>query len=125
MVSLNIIATSEVSHGDFSISSSLIRLKHSYLLFVTDQDEFGLGTITLASQPSEVHTGSSSNPFNFFGIKNNMLANIVSKTASKTLKAPVMVMLLIKETKLKQKRINQLVIKNIKQLLEELNNNDL
>jgi|SRR6056297_1549749 len=123
MPQINIIGEGKASFGDFVVFSAIIKLKHSYLTLVTDQEEYGIGTLTLATAPNELFEskGAASSPYNFFGLKYNLLTNVISKMLSKELKKPAMVMLLIKKEGIKSEIVMKTVVKAVKNALDNTN----
>lgn len=124
MANIKILSEALANYDSFSISISIIALKNSYMILATDQDEFGIGTLILSSPPSIEGTGAVSSPFTLFGLKNNIIANLMGKTASKKLKKPVLTLLLIKEEQLKQeiimKTVMDALLEAIKKMPEDL-----
>lgn len=124
MANIKILSEALANYDSFSISISIIALKNSFMILATDQDEFGIGTLILSSPPSIEGTGAVSSPFTLFGLKNNIIANLVGKTASKKLKKPVLTLLLIKEEQLKQeiimKTVMDALLEAIKKMPEDL-----
>jgi hypothetical protein len=118
MVNIKILCETQANYDTFTVNLAIIALKNSYMILATDQDEYGIGTLILSSPPSIEGTGAISSPFTLFGLKNNMIANLIGKTASKKLKKPVLTLLLIKEEQLKQ----EIIMKTIHDaLLEAIN----
>ena len=105
MPPLNMCGDGVAHQGDLTISAAFMKLDRSYLLLVTDQTDYGIGTVTLSSPPTTPHLGATSAPFSLFGLKNNMLANLIGKAASKHLHSPVLSLILIKATQLKPEMI--------------------
>ena len=96
-----------------------MKLQNSFLLLVTDQPEYGIGTVSLSAPPVGPNLKATSSPFNIFGLKNNMLANLVGRNATNLLKAPVMTMLLIKNTQIKPEVIMKVVTDTVKIAIDE------
>ncbi len=116
---LEIIGQSESTQGTLKIQVSIIKLHKSYLFLVTDQPEFGLGTITLSSPPSLDGTKAISSPFPIFGLKNNMIANMVGNIASQKLNTPVLSLIYILEQNMKQEIIMKITLDAV---IKALNN---
>lgn len=116
--SLEIIGQSESIQGNLKIQVSIIKLHKSFLILVTDQPEYGLGTITLSSPPSLDGTKAMSSPFPIFGLKNNMIANMVGNMASQKLNTPVLSLIYILEQNLKQEIIMKITLDAVLKALE-------
>ena len=118
MPPLTICGEGTSQQGDLTISAAFLKLDRSYLLLVTDQADYGIGTVTLSSPPTSPHLGATSAPFSLFGLKNNMLANLIGKSASKHLHAPVLSLILIKATQLKPEMIIRTTMDAVLQAIE-------
>lgn len=120
---LQLKAEQSATYEDLTVYAQFIHLLNGYLLLVTDQADYGIGTIALSSPPSSISDKALSSPFNLFGLKHSLLANLVGKTASKHLKAPIVTMILIKNSVYNPKIITETAIKavnkSIKHILEE------
>ncbi len=74
----------------------LFRLHKSYLLLISDQEQMGIGSVTLGSPPTVEGLKSTSASYNLFGIGKKLLSTIINERASHLLKKPVLLMLFIK-----------------------------
>jgi hypothetical protein len=105
-----------------TIKAAFIKLMNGYLILITDQTEFGIGTVTLSAPPSGISEKALTSPFSVFGFKNTYLANIIGKAASKQLGVPVLSLVFIKESTLKpqviMKTTMDAVNKGIRQILD-------
>ena len=108
------------SYKDFTVYARFVTLANGYLLLVTDQAEYGIGTIALSTPPSGITKQAISSPFNLFGLKHSLLANLLGKTASKHLKKPVMTMILIKNSIIKPKIVTQITTQAVNQAVTAL-----
>ncbi len=113
MPKLDCLEEHSANFENFVVYAQFIELYNGYLLMVTDQIQYGIGTIALSSPPSEISNQSLSSPFNLFGFKHTLLANLLGKTASKLLKKPVMTMILIKDSSIKPKIIMEIATKAV------------
>ena len=120
MPQLKVIGEGAAEHENFQVAVCIVELLKSYMILVTDQLEFGIGTISLAAPSNDIFKTTSSSPFNIFGFKNNTLANLVSKTASGKLKLHILSMILIKEEKLKPKFITEKVIEALMMAIDSM-----
>ncbi len=109
----------QANYGAYNVYASFITLYKSYLLLVTDQQEFGIGNVTLSGPPTGIGQASSS-PFNLFGLRNPLLSNMIGKTSSKLLKSPVISMVFIKEKDLKQGIVMKLALEAVKNAIKDI-----
>jgi hypothetical protein len=110
MPQIEVIGEGQADFGDFVVHVAIIPLKKSYLILITDQAEYGIGSVILSTPPVLEGMSATSSPITLFGLKNNLLANLVGKTASKKLQVPVMTLLLIKNEQLKPEIITKIVM---------------
>ena len=97
MVELQLVGTAEAQMDTFHVATAIYQLEKSYLLLVTDQPQFGIGTVSLSAPPSIPGTGAVSAPFSLFGLKHNTLAGLAGRIASQKLNLPVLTLLFIKQ----------------------------
>jgi len=90
MPKIEVVGQGNSSYNEYTINASIIQLQKSFLVLVSDQPEYGIGTVTLSSPPTIEGLDAASSPFNIFGMKNNLLANLIGKMASKHLSFPVL-----------------------------------
>lgn len=110
MPHIEVIGEGQADFGDFVVHVAIVPLKKSYLFFVTDQSEYGIGSVILSTPPMLEGTSATSSPVTLFGLKNNLLANLIGKTASKKLQVPVMTLLLIKNEQIKPEIMTKTVM---------------
>ncbi len=120
-IPLNILSEGTASYNLWNVSAAIVELYQSYLVLITDQEKYGIGTVTLSSPPVLEGTGVMNAPFPIFGLKNTLLAGIVGKMAGQKLKHPILSLILIKETNLKAEIIMKTVVDALQQALEKLN----
>lgn len=124
MPRLDIIEEATATQGDFSISVTFIRLDQSYLLLITDQPEYGIGTVTISAPPSELFQDAMSSPFSLFGLKNPLISNLIGKTASKKLKVPVLSLILLKSQDIKPDIILKVTMDAVNCAILKIQNNE-
>lgn len=90
---------SNVKVEDFTMYLALFKLHKSYLLLISDQEDLGIGNVTLGSPPTIEGLKSSSAYYQLFGLKNKLLSKIIAEKASNLLKAPVLLLLFLKTKK--------------------------
>jgi hypothetical protein len=120
MTTIVIAGEGKANQGVFVINAALIPLQQSFLLLVSDQAEFGVGTVTLSAPPTIPGTGAVSSPFSLFGLKNNLLANLLGKMASKLLNLPVLSLILIKEEEIKVEIIMKTAVEAVKNAIDQV-----
>lgn len=123
-MSINISGEGSAIFENFIVKATFIALNNSYLLMVSDQENFGIGTVTLSSPPTEFGTKATSSPFNIFGMKNSMLSNAIGKSASKQLKKPVLSLVLLMEKDLKQEIIIRTTMEAVTKAIEDVNSKE-
>ncbi|MFX1275148.1 MAG: hypothetical protein ACFFBP_09840 [Promethearchaeota archaeon] len=84
------------SYDNHIIYLSLFQMYKSYLLLISDQENMGIGNVTLSSPPTIEGLNSTSASYNLFGMKEKLLSKIIAEKASNMLKAPVLSLLFLK-----------------------------
>ena len=103
--------------GNFSVYLKLFQLHKSFLLMISDQENMGIGNVTLGSPPIFEGVKSPTTSYNIFGVKSNLLSTIISERASFILKLPVLLLLFLK-TKISEEKIIPPLINFINSTLE-------
>ena len=119
MPPIEVVGQGEASYSEYTIKATIIRLQKSFLLLVSDQPEFGIGTVTLSAPPAMSGLDAASSPFNIFGMKNNLLANLLGKMASKHLNSPVLSLVFILDEKLKPEIIMKTAVEAVKKAIDD------
>ena len=104
---------------DLTIFVKLFKLHKSYLLLISDQEEMGIGNVTLASPSLIEGLKSTSVSYNLFGLDKKLLTTIISERVSNTLKAPVLLLLFLKVKK-KEEEIAKPLINSLNKMLAEI-----
>jgi len=120
MSSLKISGEGIAEFDNFQVKAIFLPLENSYLLLVSDQKDFGIGTVTLSSPSTKLGLDTLSTPFAIFGLKNSILANLIGKNASKKLNCPILSLLLIKEERIKQEIIIKTTMEAINIAIENI-----
>ncbi len=103
---------------DLSLKASLQPLRESFLFFLTDQAEFGIGTI-IAGVPGLKDTLSNSpSSTALIGTKDLNLSRIIIKNLCKRLEKPVIGFIDIKST-IPELKLGKFVIELLEILLKE------
>ncbi|MFX0083776.1 MAG: hypothetical protein ACFE94_18650, partial [Candidatus Hodarchaeota archaeon] len=87
-----------IAERNSKIDKSLIYLKlfklyKSFLLLISDQEDLGIGNVTLGSPPIVEGIKSLTASFNLFGMESKLLSTIIAEKASNVLNAPVLLLL--------------------------------
>lgn len=82
--------------NDITFYLNLFQLYKSFLLLISDQNDMGIGTVTLGSPPVIEGMKSPNASYNLFGIDTKLLSTIIVEKAASTLKAPVLLLLFIR-----------------------------
>jgi hypothetical protein len=104
---------------NLEIFFKIFKLQNSFLLLISDQEEMGIGNVTLASPINIKEIKSSSTSFQLFGVQRKLLNKIISEKVSAFLNAPVLVILFLKSVKDEQV-ITQELMKEINKTLNSL-----
>lgn len=115
---MNIIAEKNVTLDQITIYLVLIKLYRGYILLISDQVDFGLGSITLSTPPINEYIKSTSISYQLFGMEHNLLSKMIVEKAASYLKEPVILLLFLKE-KEKEKELIKPIITLLNQILEE------
>ncbi len=121
---LKIVGEGNASAFEFNVRVLFIALHKSYLVLVSDQEEFGIGTVTLSSPPTLEGTNAMSAPALLFGLKNDMLANMIGKISSQKLKQPILSLIFIKEQNLKPEIIMKTTMDAVLMAIDQVLNID-
>ncbi len=100
---------------------SLFKMHKSYLLLISDQEEMGIGSVTLGSPPLIDGLKSTTSSYNLFGVNKKLLSTILSEKASHLLKSPVLLLLFLKINKSEEELAKPLV-NFLNEILTELEN---
>ena len=100
---------------DLTIYLKLFRLHQSFLLLISDQLDMGIGNVTLGSPPVIEGMKSPTASYSLFGMDTKLLSTIIAERTSNILKAPVLLLLF-----LKNKRSNEEIIKPIVNFLNSI-----
>ena len=112
----------QFNHDQINLKFGILSLQESYISLITDQGKFALGTISIAGPPSEINPKATSVPLSMFGMKNTMLSTMLNRLFSQKLKVPVLSILTIKNTLLKEQKLNELVLKDAVEFISEFQN---
>ncbi len=117
MADLEKIGEGTAQFEDLTIRALIVKLQKSFLLLVTDQVDFGIGTVNFSIPPSGISTQAINSPFNLFGLKNNLLSSVIGKNATTHLKAPVLSMIYLLSTNIKEEQLIKIAMEAVLQAI--------
>ncbi len=104
---------------DLNVKFGIARVGKSYLLFVTDQADYDLGTIILTAPPQSYQLKPVATNYPLFGLQQNQLGSVLGKRAAMALKSPVLTLLLVKETR-KPVELAKFLVKALGDILKQI-----
>ncbi|MFX1569794.1 MAG: hypothetical protein ACFFCV_15680 [Promethearchaeota archaeon] len=106
---MKIIVEKNIKIEEIPFYIKLFKLHKSFLLLISDQPNMGIGSITLGSPPTIEGLKSLTASYNLFGVNKKLLSTIIAERASNILKAPVLLLLFIKNKKNEEEIIKPLI----------------
>ncbi|MHA2430354.1 MAG: hypothetical protein ACXACC_04880 [Promethearchaeota archaeon] len=94
---------------EIKIYLKIFKLFKSYLILISDQEQMGIGNVTLASPPLIEGMKSTSTSYKLFGVEEELVSTIIAEKSSYILKAPVLLLTFIKSKKIIKNNIKPLV----------------
>ncbi|MFX1411475.1 MAG: hypothetical protein ACFFA6_14080 [Promethearchaeota archaeon] len=116
---MKLIADKNIKIEDIIIYLNLFQLHKGFLLLISDQNNMGIGTVTLGSPPMIEGLKSTTMSYNLFGVETKLLSTIIAERASNILKAPVLLLLFLKNKK-KEMEIAKPLINFLNKILNGL-----
>jgi len=113
------LAERNIDVENVKIYLTLFKLYKSYLLFISDQRDMGIGNVTLGSPSIVKGVRSPTSSYNLFGMKSNLLSTIIAERASNALNAPVLLLLFL-NNKFEDEKIIKPIINFLNEVLEEI-----
>jgi len=101
---------------------SLFELQKSYLLLISDQENRGIGNVTLGSPSTIKGMKASSISHQLFGVQRKLLSKIIVEKTSSYLNAPVLLLLFLKSVE-NESEIAKTLILFLNEALNEISNN--
>ena len=108
-----------IDHYHVKFFLTLFKLHKSYLLLISDQEDMGIGNVTLGSPSIIKGVKSPTTSYNLFGMHSKLLSTIITERVSNALNAPVLLLLFLK-TKKKDEKIIKPIINFLNLILEEI-----
>ncbi|MFX1589667.1 MAG: hypothetical protein ACFFC1_16065 [Promethearchaeota archaeon] len=87
----------------------IFKLFKSYLILISDQEQLGIGNVTLASPPLIKGMKSTSTSYKLFGVEEELVSTIIAERSSYILNAPVLLLTFITSKKIIKNNIKPLV----------------
>ena len=87
----------------------IFKLFKSYLILISDQEQMGIGNVTLASPPLIKGMKSTSTSYKLFGVEEELVSTVIAEKSSYILNAPVLLLTFIKSKKIIKNNIKHLV----------------
>lgn len=106
---MKLLADKNIKIDDTTIYINLFKLHKSFLLLISDQPDMGIGNVTLSSPSSIEGIKSPAASYSLFGMDTNLLNTIIAERATNILKAPVLLLLFLKNIKTDESIIKSLV----------------
>lgn len=116
---MKLLAERSIKINEIIIYLNLFKLYKSFLLLISDQENMGIGNVTLGSPPIVEGIKSPTASYNLFGINSKLLSTIIAERASKALNAPVLLLFFVKN-KIEDKKIAKSLINFINGILNDL-----
>ena len=116
---MKILREEKIKIDDSEIFLNLFKLHSSFLLLISDQENMGIGNVTLGSPPIVEGIKSPTASYNLFGVGSKLLSTIIAEKVSKKLNSPVLLLLFLKNKKNEEKIIKPL-IKFLNGVLDEI-----
>ena len=116
---MKLLAEENIKLDDTTIYLNLFKLHKSFLLLISDQPNMGIGNVTLSSPPVIEGIKSPTASYSLFGMNTKLLSTIIAEKATNILKAPVLLLLLLKNKKSDEEIIKPLV-NFLNKILEEI-----
>ncbi|MHA1521477.1 MAG: hypothetical protein ACTSVZ_04055 [Promethearchaeota archaeon] len=115
---LRIWGSSILDERDVQIQVLVMGLRNGGLVMVSDNPQFGLGTLSISIPPNNITDRAIGTPITVFGLKHTTLTNIIGKRASKQLGQPVLAILNLQDHDLPAKQLQKMVMETVAQALE-------
>ncbi|MFX0043288.1 MAG: hypothetical protein ACFE8L_10270 [Candidatus Hodarchaeota archaeon] len=113
---MKLLAEKDIKIEGIPIYLNLFQLHKSFLLLISDQENMGIGNVTLGTPPSIAGLKSTTASYNLFGVDPKLLSTLIAERASNILKAPVLLLLFLKIKK-SEKEIAKPLIEFINNVL--------
>jgi len=116
---MKLLAERNIEVENVKIFLNLFQLFKSFLLLISDQENMGIGNVTLGSPSIVKGVKSPTSSYNLFGMNGNLLSTIIAEKASNALNAPVLLLLFLKN-KIAAEKILKPIINFLNEVLDEI-----
>jgi len=116
---MKLLAERNIEVENIKIFLNLFQLFKSFLLLISDQENMGIGNVTLGSPSIVKGVKSPTSSYNLFGMNGNFLSTIIAEKASNALNAPVLLLLFLKN-KIEAEKIIKPIINFLNEVLDEI-----
>ena len=82
--------------GKIKVYISIFKLHKSYLVLISDQENMGIGNVTLGIPPVIENVKVSAATHQLFGVQQKILSNIIVERLSSFFNAPILLLLFLK-----------------------------
>jgi hypothetical protein len=113
---MKLLFENEIEVENLKIYLSLFKLYKSYLFLISDNGDYGIGSITMATPIYIEDLKTNSKSYKIFGVQKELLSQIIAEKVSTFLNAPVLLILFFKDLK-DERVITKPLIKYINQML--------
>ena len=113
------IVSNSTDIDDITIYLCLFKMHKSYLLLISDQEEMGIGSVSLGSPPLIEGIKAINSSYSLFGVDKKILSTIITEKATIMLKKPVLLLLFLK-TKKDEKELGKGLIEFLNQNLSNI-----
>ena len=87
---MKLLAERNIEVEKVKVYVTLFKLYKSYILLISDQEDMGIGNVTLGSPSIIKGVKSPTTSYNLFGLNSNLLSTIITERVSNALNAPVL-----------------------------------
>jgi hypothetical protein len=116
---MNLVVERRFTIEDYVIYINLFKLHNSFLLLISDQEELGIGNVTLGTPSIVEGIKSPTASYNLFGMNNKLMSTIISEKASKVLNSPILLLLFLKNKK-EESTIIKPIVNFVNKILKEI-----
>ncbi len=103
---------------DVQIRVLVMGLRNGSMVMVSDNPQFGLGTLSISIPPNNISDRAIGTPITAFGFKNTTLTNIIGKRASKQLGQPVLAIVHLQDHDIPTKKLQKQVMETVAKALD-------
>jgi hypothetical protein len=96
---MKILAEANTKIDETTIYLKLFNLHKSFLLLISDQQDMGIGNVTLSSPSVIEGIKSPTASYSLFGMDTKLLSTIIAEKTTNILNAPVLLLLFLKNKK--------------------------